>query len=94
VRSETKQTVIPHRENMLRELVTLSEMTELVTMHPDKILRLGASGEIQCFSPITIEKIEVGTLAVVPTNEKSKVVYLRTVKMGVPVLYLHIWKIF
>jgi len=41
-------------------------------MHPDKILRLGASGEIQCFFPITIEKIEVGTLAVVSTNENIK----------------------
>jgi len=37
VRSETKQTVIPHRENMLGELVTLSEMTELVTILPSRM---------------------------------------------------------
>ena len=55
-------------KNYIDNLVTLSEAVNLTRKHPDEILRMGASGDIQCYFPITVEKIEVGTLDVAPTK--------------------------
>ena len=60
-------------KNYIDNLVTLSEVVNLTAKHPDEILRMGASGGIQCYCLMTVEKIEVGALGVAPkkTNPDS-----------------------
>ena len=69
---ETEKVDILPGENNFENFLTIAEVEEFTSKPSDEIIRMLADCKMQCYFPLTIEKIMVGTLGVIPTEENIK----------------------